>query len=140
MEKEQSIDLRVKSLHVKALQLVEERYMDEHILEALCNEGLSIDYARAILVNAHSDWALKREARSKLTTGLALIIGGMAYNITSYRFAQETGMGMFLLEWGIIIAGMMMLIKSYSLFKRLALSVTCSFPRINSTTDLLQSL
>lgn len=127
MEKVQNIDLQIRSLHIKALQLVESRYMDEHIIEELCREGLSIDYARAILTNAHSDWALKKEARGKLTTGLALIIGGMAFNITSYRFAQQTGMGMFLLQWGVVIAGMMMLVRSYSLFKRLALSVTCSF-------------
>ncbi|AXY73073.1 hypothetical protein D3H65_03405 [Paraflavitalea soli] len=119
MEKVPNPDIQIRTLHSKASRLVESRYTDEYILEELCREGISIDYARAILTFAHSDCASKKEAQVKLTTGLALIMGSVLFIITSYRFVQQTGMGMLLIEWGIVIAGIMRLFKSYGLFKRL---------------------
>lgn len=104
---------------MQAAQLMKQDHTDEQVVAELCKANITADYARTILENVYSDQRLRKEALGTLITGVVITLGGLAFNIMSYVFAERMGSDSFLLEWGIVIAGILMIIRAISLYRRL---------------------
>lgn len=119
MEKEADVSNKIKVLHDRAAALLKQDYTEEQVMAELCKSNISADYARTILENVYEDQRLKKEAWGILITGVVITIGSLAFNIMSYNFSQQTGSGSFLLAWGLVVAGILTIVKAISIFRRL---------------------
>jgi hypothetical protein len=119
MEPEKDITRKIQVLHAKANALLKQDYADEQIVAELCQSGISADYARTILENVYSDISLRKEFRNVLITGVMITVMGLAINIYSYLFAERMNAGSFLLLWGIVVAGIIMIIKAIGIYRRI---------------------
>lgn len=119
MEKEEDISHKIKLLHGRAIELLKQDYTEEQVVAELCKSNISPDYARTILENIYGDQRLRKEAMGLLITGAVVTLGSLAFNIMSYQFSERMGSGSFLLAWGIVVAGIIMIIRAINMFRRL---------------------
>jgi hypothetical protein len=120
MGKDISVSQKIKGLHKQATALLKQGYTEEQVVAELCKSDISADYARTILGNLYEDQRLKKEAWGVLITGVVITVGSLAFNIMSYLFAERTGSGSFLLAWGLVVAGILTILKAISIFRRLS--------------------
>ena len=71
-----------------------------------------------IIENVRADNRNKIDAWKLVVMGISFIIGGIYINYFSYQIAVNANAAFFYLFWGIIVAGILMLIRAFSLFRR----------------------
>jgi len=118
MEAEKDISFKIQVLHTRAAELLKAGHSDEHIIDELSKSDITRAYAQTILENVYTDKSLKKQGRNLLIMGLFTTIGGLIVNLLSYRAAAESGSGSFLLLWGIVIAGILMIVKAVGVYRR----------------------
>ena len=61
---------------------------------------------------------LQKEFIKHTILGSFITIGGLLTNYLSYQFAVATGSTTFLLIWGIVVVGIIVLTRGFILFKK----------------------
>jgi hypothetical protein len=108
----------IEKLHQTVKLLLQKGHTDDDIVQQLQKEGIDADYAQTIINNVVSDAEDKRDFRKLFLMGLFTLIGGLLINYFSYTIASATGALFFYLFWGIVVAGIVMLIKAFIIFRR----------------------
>ena len=117
MDADSEIKERVDYLHSIAKNLIKCKIPDNQILYALLKEGIDENYALMIIENAKSDIDDKKEFWKLLFMGIFFVIGGLAINYYSYKIAENANSFFFYLFWGIVVAGIILIIRAFILFK-----------------------
>jgi len=111
-------DNHMQALHRKAKDLLRMNSDEDEIIEELKKEGIDQGYAQLIIENVKSDIRDRSDA-SKLTgMGIFFIVGGICINYFSYQIAANANAPFFYLFWGIVVTGLLMLVRAFFLFRR----------------------
>ena len=113
-----NIDNRVKHLHTKARSLLTKKKNDEEIITELTKEGIDSNYAVIVLENVKNDIYDKKEFWKHLIMGSIIVIAGLAINYLSYNHAEETGSGYFLALWGVVVIGIIIIMRGIIIFRK----------------------
>lgn len=107
----------VALLHRKAKDLLRQGKSEGYIVDELKKDGISLDYAHQIISNVDSDIHDRKSFWKLIFGGLFFIAGGLAINYFSYQIAENTGSFFFYLFWGIVVVGIVMIIRAFIIFK-----------------------
>ena len=108
---------RVTFLHKKVKDLLKQGKSENHIIEELKKDGINLDYAHIIIENVYNDIHDRKNFWRLIFGGLFFIIGGLAINYFSYQIAANAGSFFFYLFWGIVVAGIVMILRAFIIFK-----------------------
>lgn len=120
MEFDNDISHKIKALHGRAHDLLKQNYDDEEIVTELSKTGITQHYARTILDNVYNEIDLRKQARNLLISGIGITVMGLAINLFSLYNAIKNGQSSFWLLWGIVVAGIIMIIKANGMYRQLA--------------------
>jgi hypothetical protein len=109
---------QIDSLHKKVKDLHKQGKTDDEIIGELENEGVENTYAQMLLENVYNDIHDKRNFWKLIFGGAFFILGGLAINIFSYRIAENSNASYFFLFWGPPIAGLLLIIKAFTIFRK----------------------
>ena len=112
------IEGKIQLLHAKAAILIESGKDDTQIITELTKDGIDKNYAITIIDNVKKDLHNKKEFRKHVLMGSFMTIAGLLINYLSYKFAEENGSGMFLLIWGIVVTGIITILRGIILFRK----------------------
>lgn len=109
---------KINTLHKMAKDLLQQGRPDDQIISQLTEEGIEPSYAQMILDNVYNDRSDRRNFWKLLIGGFFFIAGGIAINLFSYKIADNFNSGYFYLFWGIIVAGVLLVIKAFTIFRK----------------------
>ncbi|MEO5944402.1 MAG: hypothetical protein ABIP30_10210 [Ferruginibacter sp.] len=109
----------VFALHQKAKRLIKESHDEEHVIAELVKEGVSQSYAQMIIENILSEIRDRKDFLKMFIMALFTISGGLLLNYMSYGIAVRNGAIYMLIFWGIMVSGIIMLIKALSMYRNL---------------------
>ena len=113
------VDIKIAGLHQKAKALMSQELEEKDIIGELQKEGIDAGYATIILENVRADKRDRIDAWKLTLMGSFFIIGGLCINYFSYLTAVNYNAGGFYIFWGIVVAGVLMLMRAAFLFRRL---------------------
>jgi len=116
--RQETVEDKIQRLHSKAKMLAEENLPDSAIIEALTKEGIDEHYAYTLLENVRNDQHDKKEFRKHLLMGSFVTIAGLLVNYLSYKFLERMGAGQFLLIWGVVVFGIVTILRGFILFRK----------------------
>ena len=108
---------QIKLLHTRVIQLLSEKYTDEEISEELKKDGIDDHYSQSLIENVRNDKANRKSLRNSLIMGSFYIAGGLLLNFFSYKMAVVNNSNFFYLFWGIIVLGIVTIIRGIILYK-----------------------
>ena len=111
-------DIQIEQLHNKARGLLNSGMDEEEIITALQREGIDPAYAALIIQNIKADNRDRMDFWKLILMGLFFIIGGLVINYFSYHIAVRSNSIFFYLYWGILVVGIIMLIRAFSLYRK----------------------
>ena len=111
-------DIRIATLHKKAKALLKQDIDEAEMIEALKEEGIDPGYAQLIIENVKNDIRDRADAWKLTLMGTFFIVGGMYINYFSYQIAVNANATFFYLFWGIVVVGILMLIRALFLFRK----------------------
>lgn len=111
-------DIRIKLLHKKAKELLKQNLDDEQIITELKKEGIDSNYANLVIENVKADNRDRVDAWKLTIMGIFFTVGGIYINYFSYRISANANATSFYLFWGIIVAGILMLVRAFFLFRK----------------------
>ena len=109
---------QIKLLHLKVKQLLSEGWTDENIINELAKEGIQTHYAQTIIENLQDEESDKKSFRNSLLVGIFYIVAGILINFFSYKIAVNNNSFFFYLFWGIIVLGIVTIIRGFILYKK----------------------
>ncbi len=108
---------KVKLLHEKVKQLLLAHKTEEQIIIELSKDGIDSQYAQVIIENVNDDKADKKSFRSSLIMGGFYLASGLLLNYFSYSIAAASNSFFFYLFWGILILGIVTIVRGFILYK-----------------------
>jgi uncharacterized membrane protein len=117
MDSNSGVKERVDHLHTLAKNLIKNKVAETQILKELLKEGINENYALTIIQNVKSDIDDKKEFWKLLFMGTFFVIGGLVINYYSYKIAENGNSFFFYLFWGIVVTGIVLIIRAFILFK-----------------------
>ena len=108
----------IKLLHSQVKELLKKNYTHEEIVDVLKQKGLEPYYIETIIENIEQEKEDKVSFRNSTITGIFFIISGFAINIFSYRLAESANNSFFYVFWGIIVVGIVTVIRGFILYRR----------------------
>lgn len=118
MENQNSIKKKVELLHATAKKLIKSNLSENQVIQNLLGYGIDTNYAHIILENVKLDIEERKEFIKLIAKGAFLIIAGFAINYFSYKIAEHSNSIFFYLFWGIIITGVLLIIRAFILFTK----------------------
>lgn len=115
---ESETDIRIKELHEKARSLIKQDMEEDALVEEMKKEGIEAGYARLIIDNVKSDIRDRADAWKLIFMDVFFIVGGLYINYFSYRIAENAKASYFYLFWGIVVVGILMLVRAFFLFRK----------------------
>jgi len=119
MESEKDISGKIQALHNKAKLLLQQDYSEDQVIARLQQDGIDKQYAAMIIENLKTDDDNRAHFRSLLILGLSTTIGGIILNILSYKASANMHSSTFILFWGIVVGGIIILLKALSVYRRI---------------------
>jgi len=114
-----SADIVVKRLHSIGEDLKRQGKSDPEIVNELAKVGnISTSYAEQILNNIYEDANKKKQFKKHIFNGTFVTIAGLLINYLSYKFAYQSGSGTFLLIWGIVVIGIINILRGLILYRK----------------------
>jgi hypothetical protein len=107
------------ALHKRARELVDKNYEETELIQELMKEDITENYARLILDNVLTDIRNKKDFYKMLVMGVFIIIGALLLNFMSYNYALRNGASFMLVFWGLIAAGIIILIQAIGIYRKL---------------------
>ncbi|MEP7319438.1 MAG: hypothetical protein ABI921_11880 [Panacibacter sp.] len=111
-------DTRIKHLHKKAKELLKQNIEEVELINELIKEGIDRHYAGLIIENVKSDIRDRTDAWKLTLMGTFFVVGGIYINDFSYRIAVNANSAFFYLFWGILVTGILMLFRAFTLFRK----------------------
>ena len=111
-------DIRIATLHKKAKALLKQNIDEDELIEELKKEGIDSGYAQLIIENVKGDIRDRADAWKLTLMGTFFIVGGMYINYFSYQIAVNANATFFYLFWGIVVVGILMLVRAFFLFRK----------------------
>jgi hypothetical protein len=108
----------IKKLHTQVKNLLEQNYSKEVIIKQLQEQGVAPYYIESIIENVKNEKTDSKSFRNCLIMGIFYIVAGLLVNIFSYRIAENTNSSFFYLFWGIVVFGIVTIIRGFILYKR----------------------
>lgn len=108
----------VTILHKRVRDLLKQGKSESYIIDELRKSGIHSDYAELIIGNVQNDTHDRKSFWKLISGGLFFIAGGLAINYFSYQIAVNRGSFFFYLFWGIVVVGIAMIVKAFTIFKR----------------------
>ena len=90
---------------------------EEEIIEELKKDGIETHYAQIVIENVRDDKDDLKSFRNSLIMGGFYIGGGLLLNFFSYNFATAANSVFFYFFWGIIVLGLVTIIRGFILYK-----------------------
>ena len=118
MRNDLNIDERVNHLHSLTKRLLQENESEDVIVNKLMQEDIDENYARLIIANVQNDIYDRRQFWKLLAKGLFITIGGLWINYFSYSQAIARGALIYYVFWGIVVMGIIVIIKAFTIFGR----------------------
>lgn len=109
---------QVDELHAIAKELIRKDVDDDIIIQELINCGVDAAYAEMIIGNVRKDERDRRDSFKLILMGTFCIIGGLMITYLSYRMAANRASLFFFIFWGVVVAGIGMLIRGFSLYRK----------------------
>jgi hypothetical protein len=109
---------KIQLLHSKTKILIESGKDDKEIIAELIKDGVDQHYGNTIIGNVRNDMRDKKEFWKHILTGTFITIAGLLINYLSWKSAEQNGSGMYLLIWGIVVAGIITIIRGVILFRK----------------------
>ena len=117
MRKKDETSQQVKLLHLKVKKLLQSNYSEDEIIEELKKDGIETHYAQIVIENVRDDKDDVKSFRNSLIMGGFYIGGGLLLNFFSYNFATAANSVFFYFFWGIIVLGLVTIIRGFILYK-----------------------
>ncbi|MFM6926708.1 MAG: hypothetical protein ACKOU7_14465 [Ferruginibacter sp.] len=111
-------DLHIEKLHTKAKALLKQDLEEDELIEELKKEGIDTHYAQLVIENVKGDIRDRADARKLTFMGTFFIVGGIYINYFSYLISVNANANTFLLLWGIVVVGILMLVRAFFLFRK----------------------
>ncbi|MEO8405765.1 MAG: hypothetical protein ABI480_14255 [Chitinophagaceae bacterium] len=109
---------KIVFLHEKVKQLLRQGKSEEEIVEELAKDKIDTGYATMIIDNVQNDIHDRKSFWRLIFSGLFFVLGGLAINYLSYKIAVTANSLFFYLFWGIVVAGVVMIIRAFIIFKK----------------------
>jgi amino acid transporter len=109
---------KINSLHKRVKDLLKQGKSEDHIINQLTSHGIEPSYARMILNNVYNDRSDRKNFWKLLSGGVFFIAGGIAINYFSYKISGNFNSGYFYLFWGILVLGVILIIKAFTIFRK----------------------
>lgn len=90
----------------------------EQILSRLVADGLDRDYAEMVLANIENDIHDNRSFWKLFIGGLFITVCGLGINYYSWQIARNYNTAEFIVFWGIVVAGIIMIFRAFIIFKK----------------------
>ena len=113
-----NIDNKIQLLHNSVKAFIEAGKTDAEITGWLNKEGIDDHYAATIIENVRNDFHDKKEFWKHILMGSFMTIGGLLSSYMSYKFAEQAGSGMYIIIWGIVVTGIVTIIRGVILFRK----------------------
>ena len=107
----------IELLHLKVEQLLAQHHSNEEIKQELAKDGVEPGYAQTLIENVHYDKENKKSFRNSMIMGLFYIGAGLLINFFSYKIAATNNSFFFYLFWGILVLGIVTIIRGFILYK-----------------------
>jgi len=104
-------------LHNRVKQLLKNGNSEESVMQQLGSEGLSRDYVQTIFENLSKEESDQKSFRNSLMMGVFYIFAGLLINFFSYRAAVQNGSLFFYAFWGVLVVGIVTIIRGVILYK-----------------------
>ena len=117
MEQLDPTSLKVEALHAKVRTFIKQGLTNEQIKDQLKDENLQPYYIETIIENIQDEKDDKKSFRNSMIMGGFFVIGGLAINILSYQFSEKTNSSSFLLLWGIVVVGIVTIVRGIILYR-----------------------
>ncbi|MBL0146510.1 MAG: hypothetical protein IPP48_12975 [Chitinophagaceae bacterium] len=108
----------VERLHNNVKQFLQSGKTENEIIELLKQEGLEEYYVQTIIDNVLADKRDRKDFWKLILMGTFTVVSGLFINYSSYSFAVQNGSGYFYLFWGIIVVGLLMIVRAFILFNK----------------------
>ena len=117
MENPESASLVIEALHAKVRTFLEQGLTHDQIKDRLKDENLQSYYIETIIENIQDEKEDKKSFRNLMIMGGFFVIGGLAINILSYKFSENMNSSSFMLFWGIVVAGIVTIVRGVILYR-----------------------
>lgn len=108
---------KVEALHTKVRIFLKQGLTHDQIKDQLKDENLQAYYIETIIENIQDEKEDKKSFRNSMIMGGFFVIGGVAINILSYKFSENASSSSFLLFWGIIVTGIVTIVRGIILYR-----------------------
>ncbi len=109
---------KIEQLHLEVRKRLKDKQSTEQIINALTSQGIEPYYIETIIQNVEEENADKKSFRNSMIMGIVYIIGGLATNYFSWKFASESGNLFFYVFWGIVVLGIVTIVRGFILYRR----------------------
>ncbi|MBS1513326.1 MAG: hypothetical protein JST86_20990 [Bacteroidetes bacterium] len=113
-----SLQSKLDQLHQKVHALIGSNCSEDEIIDALRNDGIDEHYARTLIENVLNDQEDKANFRRLLFIGIAAVVAGIIINVTSYKLALRTPGYGFIVFWGVVLYGIILIIRALMLYRK----------------------
>ena len=116
--KQNSVKDHINDLHQKTKALIDQNLSEAEIIDELRKDDVDELYAKTLIENVSGDNRDRKDFWKLLLMGICLIAGALAINYFSYTIAVQSGSFSFYLFWGVIVAGLLMIVRAFILFRK----------------------
>ena len=109
---------KVEQLHEEVRMRLKQKQTPEQIYNSLEEKGLEPYYIKTIIQNVEDEKDDKKSFRNSMIMGIGYIVGGIVINIFSYKFAVESNSFVFYIFWGIVVVGIVTVIRGFILYRK----------------------
>lgn len=109
---------KVALLHDTVRNYLKQGLSDDAIVEKLQEEQLERYYIETVIENIREEAADRRSFINSIIMGVFFIVGGLLINILSYRAAENMNSSFFLLFWGIVVTGVVTIVRGFILYRK----------------------
>jgi len=111
-------DLKIELMHARVRLLMKQGMRGPEIIRTLEKEGVDPLYASMLIDNIRTDERDRRDFWKLIIMGLFFFIGGLTTTYLSYTLAVNTGAGIYFIFWGIVVTGIIFLVRAASLYRK----------------------
>lgn len=107
----------IEILHNKVRAFLNQGLTNEQIIDKMIDENLQPYYIETIIENIQNEKIKRKGLINSLVTGGFIVIAGLSINLLSYIFSENTNSSSFLIFWGIVVAGIVAIIRGLILYR-----------------------
>jgi hypothetical protein len=118
METTENSTQKITALHAQAKKMIDANETKSSIISALCENGITEDYAALIIDNVLNDIRDRKDFWKLIIMGCFFIIAGLLITYISYTAASQSRMGSYFIFWGLVVTGIVMIFRAFTLYRK----------------------